>query len=101
MERKYDPADLSSYYKACEPYLINDMRVAINKEDVEGFGVLVSRLTAHNSDGTVARRNPVWEELFDFEIKFKEYLEMKNKNVETEDILKELEQPENRRRRIR
>lgn len=31
-------------------------------------------------------------ELFDFEIKFGEYLKMKNKNVKTEDILKELEQ---------
>lgn len=60
-----------------------------------------SRLTASNPDGTVARRDPGWEELFDFEIKFEEYLELKNKNVETEDILKELEQPERRRGRRR
>ena len=77
------------------------MRIAINKEDVEGFGALVSRLTAHNLDGTVARRDPGWEELFDFEIKFKEYLEMKNKNVETEDMIKEPEQSERSRGRSR
>ena len=93
--------ELVGYYKVCEPYLTNDMRIAINNEDVKGFGALVSRLTASNPDGTVARRDPGWEELFDFEIKFEEYLELKNKNVETEDILKELEQPENRRRRTR
>ena len=85
--------ELVGYYKACEPYLTNDMRIAINNEDVKGFGALVSRLTASNPDGTVARRNPGWEELFDFEIKYEEYLEMKNKNVKTEDIIKELEQP--------
>ena len=93
--------ELVGYYKACEPYLTNDMRIAINNEDVKGFGVLVSRLTASNPDGTVARRDPGWEELFDFEIKFEEYLELKNKHVETEDILKELEQPERRRGRRR
>lgn len=93
--------ELVGYYKACEPYLTNDMRIAINNEDVKGFGALVSRLTASNPDGTVARRNPGWEELFDFEIKFEEYLELKNKNVEMEDILKELEQPERRRGRRR
>ena len=86
--------ELVGYYKACEPYLTNDMRMAINNEDVKGFGALVSRLTASNPDGTVARRGPGWEELFDFEIKFEEYLEMKKKNVKTEDILKELNKPE-------
>ena len=86
--------ELVSYYKACESYLTNDMRIAIRNEDVKGFSVLVSRLTASNPDGTVARRDPGWEELFDFEIKFGEYLEMKNKNVKTEDILKELNKPE-------
>ena len=64
-------------YNACERYLTDDMRIAINKEAVEGFGALVSRLMAHNSDDTVARRDPEWEELFDFEIKFGEYLELK------------------------
>ena len=93
--------ELVGYYKACEPYLTNDMRIAINNEDVKGFGALVSRLTASNPDGTVARRDPGWEELFDFEIKFEEYLEMKSKNVKTEDILKELEQPERIRGRHR
>ena len=93
--------ELVGYYKACESYLTNDMRIAINNEDVKGFGALVSRLTASNPDGTVARRDPGWEELFDFEIKFEEYLEMKSKNVKTEDILKELEQPEHRRGRRR
>ena len=93
--------ELVGYYKACEPYLTNDMRIALNNEAVKGFGALVSRLTASNPDGTVARRDPGWEELFDFEIKFEEYLELKNKNVETEDILKELEQPERRRGRRR
>lgn len=93
--------ELVGYYKACEPYLTNDMRIAINNEDVKGFGALVSRLTASNPDGTVARRDPGWEELFDFEIKFEEYLEMKSKNVKTEDILKELEQPENKQKRNR
>lgn len=81
------------YYKACESYLTNDMRIAIRNEDVKGFAALVNRSTASNPDGTVARRDPGWEELFDFEIKFGEYLEMKNKNVKTEDIIKELEQP--------
>ena len=93
--------ELVGYYKACEPYLTNDMRIAIRNEDVKGFGALVSRLTASNPDGTVARRDPGWEELFDFEIKFEEYLEMKNKNVKTEDIIKELEQPKPERRRNR
>ena len=86
--------ELVGYYKACESYLTNDMRIAINNEDVKGFGALVSRLTASNPDGTVARRDPGWEELFDFEIKFEEYLEMKKKNVKTGDILKELNKPE-------
>lgn len=93
--------ELVGYYKACESYLTNDMRNAINNEDVKGFGALVSRLTASNPDGTVARRDPGWEELFDFEIKFEEYLELKNKNVETEDILKELAQPTQVSRRKR
>lgn len=93
--------ELVGYYKACEPYLTDDMRIAINNEDVKGFGALVSRLTASNPDGTVARRDPGWEELFGFEIKFEEYLELKNKNVETEDILKELEQPTQVSRRKR
>ena len=84
--------ELVGYYKACESYLTNDMRIAINNEDVKGFGALVSQLTASNPDGTVAKRDPGWEELFDFEIKFGEYLEMKSKNVKTEDIIKELEQ---------
>lgn len=84
--------ELVGYYKVCESYLTNDMRIAINNEDVKGFGALVSRLTASNPDGTVARRDPGWEELFDFEIKFGEYLEMKSKNVKTEDIIKDLEQ---------
>ena len=55
---------------------------------------ILSRLAASNPDGTVARRGPGWEELFDFEIKFGDYLEMKNKNVKAEDILKELNKPE-------
>lgn len=58
------------------------------------FGALVSRLTASNPDGTVVRRDPGWEELFDFEIKFGAYLEMKNKNVKAADMLKELNNPE-------
>lgn len=86
--------ELVGYYRACEPYLTNDMRIAIINEDVKGFGALVSRLTAFNPDGTVVRRDPGWEELFDFEIKFGEYLEMKNKNVKAADILKELNNPE-------
>ena len=93
--------ELVGYYKVCEPYLTDNMRIAINNEDVKGFGALVSRLTASNPDGTVARRDPGWEELFDFEIKFEEYLELKNKNVETEDILKELEHPTRNRVRSR
>lgn len=93
--------ELVSYYRACEPYLTNDMRIAIKNEDVNGFGALVNRLTASNPDGTVARRDPGREELFDFEIKFWEYLDMKNKNVKTEDIVKELEHPKPERRRNR
>ncbi len=85
--------ELVGYYKACEHYLTNDMRIAIRNEDIKGFGALVSRLTAFNHDGTVARRAPGWEELFDFEIKFEEYLEMKSKNVKMEDILKNTYNP--------
>jgi len=84
--------ELVGYYKACESHLTNDMRIAIRNEDVKGFGVLVSRLMASNPDEMVARRDPGWEELFDFEIKFGEYLEMKSKNVKAEDIIKDLEQ---------
>lgn len=93
--------ELVSYYRACEPYLTNDMRIAIKNEDVNGFGALVNRLTASNPDGTVARRDPGREELFDFEIKFWEYLDMKNKNVKTEDIIKELEHSKPERRKNR
>lgn len=82
------------YYKACEPYLSNDMRIAIRNEDVKGFDALERRLTESNPDGTVARRDPGWKELLDFEIKFGEYLETKSKNVKTEDIIRELEQTE-------
>lgn len=78
---------------ACEPYLTNDMKIAIRNEDVKGFGALVSRLTSSNPEGTVARRDPGWEELFVFEFKFEEYLELKSKNVKTEDMLKELYYP--------
>lgn len=85
--------ELVRYYYACEKYLTDDMRRAINANDVKGFGKLVSRLTALNPDGTVARRDPGWEELFAFEIKFEEYLKMKNKNVKTEEILEELNNP--------
>ncbi len=56
--------ELVGYYKACEPYLTNDMRIAIRNEDVKGFGALVSRLTESNPDGTVARRDPGWKERF-------------------------------------
>ena len=59
--------ELVCYYKVCESYPTNDMRIAIRNEDVKGFAALVSRLTASNPDGTVARSNPGWEELFDFE----------------------------------
>ncbi len=93
--------ELVKYYNACKPYLTTDMSRAINAEDIKGFGSLVSRLTASNPDGTVARRDPGWEELFDFEIKFGEYLEMKNSNVKTEDIIRELEQPMKSRDRRR
>ena len=93
--------ELVGYYKACESYLTNDMRIVIRNEDVKSFGALVSRLTASNPDRSVARRDPGWEELFDFEIKFVEYLEMKSKNVKTEDILKELEQLDNKQNRNR
>lgn len=85
--------ELVGYYRACEPYLTNDMRIAIINEDVKEFGALVSRLTASNPDGIVTRRDPGWEELFDFEIKFEEYLEMKSKNVKTEEIIMDLDQP--------
>lgn len=93
--------ELVKYYNACKPYLTTDMSRAINAEDIKGFGSLVSRLTASNPDGTVARRDSGWEELFDFEIKFGEYLEMKNSNVKTEDIIRELEQPMKSRDRRR
>lgn len=93
--------ELVKYYNACKPYLTTDMSRAINAEDIKGFGSLVSRLTASNPDGTVARRDPGWEELFDFEIKFGEYLEMKNSNVKTEDVIRELEQPMKSRDRRR
>lgn len=81
-DQRLNLTELFGYCRACEPYLTNDMRNAINNEDVKGFGALVSRLTASNPDGTVARRDPGWEDLFDFEIKFGEYLEMKKQEYE-------------------
>ncbi len=85
---------LVEYYNDCKPYLTDDMKRAINAEDIAAFGDMVSALRSYNPDNTVARSDPGWNELFSFEIKFKEYLEMKNKNVKTEDVLRELEQPE-------
>lgn len=85
---------LVEYYNDCKQYLTDDMKRAINAEDVTAFGKMVSSMRSYNPDNTVARSDPGWNELFSFEIKFKEYLEMKNKNVKTEDVLKELEQPE-------
>lgn len=58
-------------------------------------------MRSYNPDNTVARSEPGWNELFSFENKFEEYLEMKNKNVKTEVILRELEQPERARGRGR
>ena len=77
------------------------MKRVINAEDIAAFGEMVSAMRSYNPDNTVARSDPGWSELFSFEIKFKEYLEMKNANVKTEDILRELEQPERVRGRRR
>lgn len=84
---------LVEYYNDCKPYLTDDMKCAIKAEDVGAFAAMVSKMTASNPDGTVARRDPGWDELFSFEIEFRDYLKMKRKNVKTEDILRELEQP--------
>lgn len=92
---------LVEYYNDCKPYLTDDMKRTINAEDITAFGEMVSAMRSYNPDNTVARSDPGWNELFSFEIKFKEYLEMKNKNVKTEDILKELEQLERVRGRRR
>lgn len=92
---------LGEYYNDCKPYLTNDMKRAVNADDIMAFGKMVSAMRSYNPDNTVERSNPGWNELFSFEIKFKEYLEMKNKNVKTEDILRELEQPERVRGRSR
>ncbi len=68
---------------------------------IMAFGKMVSAMRSYNPDNTVARSDPGWNELFSFEIKFKEYLDMKKKNVNTEEILRELEQPERVRGRRR
>lgn len=67
------------------------MKRAINAEDITVFGEMVSAMCSYNPDNTVARSDLGWNELFSFEIKFKEYLDIKKKNVNTEEILKELE----------
>lgn len=89
--------ELVRYYNACEKYLTDDMKRAINEEDIIKFGTLVNNMRTYNPDSTVARSNLGWEEVTSFEMKFEEYLEMKSQNVKTEDILQELIQPERRR----
>ena len=88
-------------YFDCEKYLTNDMRRAINSEDIESLGHMVYAMVVKNPDGTTARWEPGYEQVSSFYSRFEDYVEMKNKNVKTEDILKELEQPERIRGRRR
>ena len=84
--------ELVKYYNACKEYLTDDMMSAINAEDVETLGHLVYKMVINNPDGTVARWEPGYEKVLSFYMAFEEYVEMKNKNVKTEDIIKDLEQ---------
>lgn len=88
-------------YFDCEKYLTNDMRRAINSEDIESLGHMVYAMVVKNPDGTTARWEPGYEQVSSFYSRFEDYVEMKNKNVKTEDILRELEQPERVRGRKR
>ena len=88
-------------YFACEKYLTDDMRRAINSEDIESLGHMVYAMVVKNSDGTTARWEPGFEKVSTFYSHFEDYVKMKNENVKTEDILKELEQPERVRGRRR
>lgn len=81
-------------YFACEKYLTNDMRLAINSEDIEALGHMVYAMVVKNPDGTTARWEPGYEQVSSFYSRFEDYVNMKNKNVKTEDILRELERPE-------
>jgi len=81
-------------YFDCEKYLTNDMRRAINNEDIESLGHMVYAMVVKNPDGTTAHWEPGYEQVSSFYSRFEDYVEMKNKNMKTEDILKELEQPE-------
>ncbi len=77
------------------------MRRAINNEDIESLKHMVYAMVVNNPDGTTARWEPGFEQVSSFYSRFKDYVEMKNKNVKTEDILRELEQPERVRGRRR
>lgn len=89
-----------SYFE-CQKYLTDDMRRAINNEDIESLKHMVYAMVVNNPDGTTARWEPGFEQVSSFYSHFKDYVEMKNKNVKTEDILRKLEQPERVRGRKR
>lgn len=86
--------ELEKAYFDCEKYLTDDMRQAINKNNLTLLREQVHKMIVFGPDGTVSKWEPGYQEVSSFETKFKEYLDMKNRNVKTEDILKELEQPE-------
>ena len=86
------------HYNECKKYLTDDMMQAIKAEDMESLSHLVFAMVIKNPDGTTARWKPGFKEVSDFYMRYKEYTEMKNKNVKTEDILKRLESPITRKR---
>ena len=93
--------ELIEYYTDCKQYLSDDMKLAINKYDLKSLREMVHEMIVMAPDGTVSKWKPGYQEVSSFETKLREYVEMKKKNVKTEDILKELEQPERVRGRRR
>ena len=93
--------ELIEYYNDCKQYLSDDMKLAINKYDLKSLREMVREMIVMAPDGTVSKWKTGYQEVSSFETKLREYVEMKKKNVKTEDILKELEQPERVRGRRR
>ncbi len=93
--------EVIEYYNDCKQYLSDDMKRAINNSDLDLLRNQVHKMIIFAPDGTVRRWEPGYQEVSSFETKFTEYLDMKKKNVKTEDILRELEQPKRVRGRRR
>ena len=91
----YDAREqLKEYYKGCEKYLSSDMKEAIKQEDVSRLKALVSKMVTYNYDGTTRHWERGYEQVSTFVYKFEEYVNMKNQNVSTEEVLKKLHNAE-------